>query len=70
MSMAADIVRDVMSLQGIGTDAPSWVVPEVLAGRRYLDPLTFDVSVTEVPQHSGCASCAVVPGRTGSPVLN
>jgi bacteriocin biosynthesis cyclodehydratase domain-containing protein len=61
MSMAADMVRDLVSLKTIGPDAPSWVVPDVLAGRRYLDPLTFDISVTEVPQHPGCASCAVVP---------
>lgn len=62
MSMAADMVREVVSLKDIGPEAPSWVVPEVLAGRRYLDPLSLEVSVTDVPQHPGCASCAVVPG--------
>lgn len=62
MSMAAGMVREVVSVRDIGPDAPAWVVPDALAGRRYLDPLTLEITLTEVPRHDGCASCAVVPG--------
>ncbi|WP_297008175.1 TOMM precursor leader peptide-binding protein [uncultured Corynebacterium sp.] len=68
MSMAAGMVREVMSLRVVGPDAPDWVVPDVLAARRYLDPLTFEVSVTDVPRQPGCASCAVAPGGAAAGV--
>lgn len=54
-SITAGLVREVLDRRAVSGDAGTWVVPEALSGRRYLDPLTLEISVTEVPTHPGCA---------------
>lgn len=70
-ALTSGLVREVLVRREAGCDSHGadhgtghgWVVPETLAGRRYLDPLTFGTGTTEVPRHPGCAACAVVPAQ-------
>lgn len=61
-TVTAGIVRDMLCRRETDPQGDTWVIPDAVRGRRYLDPLTLITTETVLPRKPGCPSCSLAPG--------